>query len=125
MAQVYSIKFRPKNRVNTGLGVLDIEVRDGQKTLTLDPNKAAMLGFTGKLPVQDPVGPSVLSGAPGYCFRTSEVELVLTREELLRLFRRSLEPREVQMLLNQYGAFHEIHSDFYDEDTFEALQPMD
>lgn len=124
-AQRYSAKYPPKNRTDTGLGVLDIELRDRRTTRMLTPNDAALVGHTGALNLTYPVGHSILSGEPGFGLRTCEIALVLTGDELLRLFRRSLRPAEVQTLLERYGAFHEIHSDFYDEESFEALQPMD
>lgn len=121
---VYSDQYPPRNRKPTGLDVLDIELLDRLGTLRVDPNRAAVIGYTGALPLLEPVAESCLSGAPGYVYRTREVELCLTRDELLRLRRRSLAPREVLKLLELYGSFHEIHQDFYDEETGEAFQPM-
>ncbi len=122
---VYSNKYPPKNRTDTGLHVLQIEVRDRLGVWTMDPNRAAMVGYKQELALAEPVGTSVLSGEPGYGYRTCDVDLVLTRDELFRLLRRALTPAEVQKLLETYGAFHEVHDDFYDEDEFVALQPME
>lgn len=121
---VYSDKYPPKNRIETGLDILQIEVTDRLGVWKLDPNRAAMVGYKQELALADPIGPSVLSGEPGYGYRTSDVDLVLTREELFRLLRRDLRPNEVRKLLETYGTFHEVHDDFYDEDEFVALQPM-
>lgn len=122
----YSNKYPVKNRpVNNGLGILDIEIQYDGGTLKLDPNSAAMAGFEESLALGNPIAPSDLSGLPGYRYRTDSVELVLTRGELYRLLRRNLWPEEYFGLLHQYGAFHEIHDDFYSERTGVALQPCE
>ncbi len=121
----YSEQYPPRNRHETGLGVLDIEVVDRLGVWKMDPNRAALVGYKRELALAEPIGPSTLSGEPGYRYRTCDVELVLTRDELFRLLRRDLRPAEVKKLLETFGAFHEIHDDFYDEVEFVALQPMD
>jgi hypothetical protein len=69
-----------------------------------------------------PVGPSDLSGEPGYLYRTHDVQILLTKEELCRLVLRRLFPSEALQLLKRFGEFFEIHNDFYDPDTGEAFQ---
>lgn len=121
----YSNGHPPKARKDLGLSCIESHLVDGVGVLVIDPNRAAVIGFTGKLPLINPTHPSLLSGKPGYLLRTSDgVEVALTEDELLRMFRHELRPNEVKLLLETYGSFHEIHDDFYDEETGEALQPM-
>lgn len=68
-----------------------------------------------------PIGPSDLSGEPGYLYRTHEVQILLTKEELCRLALRRLHPPEVLQLLKRFGEFFEIHDDFYDPQTGEPI----
>jgi hypothetical protein len=68
---------------------------------------------------------SVISGEPGILFRTSEVSTSMTVGELRRLVFRSLRPEEFKALKEKHGIFFEIHDDFYDPETGEALQPKD
>ena len=123
---IYSNRLPPRNRTETGLrGPLAIEIGDGEAVLRLDPNRAAEIGFKCDLSLGDPrAGASDLSGEPAYAYRTAEVELLLTGDELLRLLRRELEPVEFVRLRDKYGLFFEVHGDFYDLGTGEALQPM-
>ena len=113
-------------------------------TVTFDLNTLVTIAFkeqrskakidsTIKVLIGDPVGTSELSGNPGaYAFETIDEHdgrepriliLLLTPEEFRRMTLRSLTPNEVQTLLNRYGVFFEIHDDFYDQETGEALQP--
>lgn len=122
----FSTKYPPSNRSETGLGVLEIEITGAAGTLKLDPNRAAMIGYSGELPIEDPCWPSTLSGEPGFRYRTCDgVDLSLTPPELIRLLRHDLAPEEVLELHNAFGAFFETHDDFYDEQTGAALQPME
>lgn len=124
--QSFSDRYPPKNRVDTGLDVLALEISDSLGKWVLDPNRAAVMAYTKKLPVLDPVGPSVLSGEPGYRYRNGDgIDIILTAEELLRFMRHDLQPKEVLKLHETYGVFYETHDDFYDEETGEAIQPME
>lgn len=107
------------------LGILDIELTDGLGRIVVDPNHSAMLGHTGSLPLHAPKLQSELSGKPAFGYRTDQVTLALAEDELLRLMRHDLRPDEVKQLMETHGVFHEIHSDFYDHETFKALQPME
>lgn len=122
---VYSERFPPRNRKQTGLSIIQVEIEDKLGVLKLDLNRAAVIGYTKQLPVAQPGWPSVLSGEPGFLYRNVELEVALTRDELVRLLRHDLRPQEVLKLLELYGAFHEIHDDFYDESSGVALQPME
>lgn len=125
-ATVFSKRYPPVNRRDTGLSVLQIQMVDGHGTLEVDPNRAALIGYTGRLPLTEPCFVSVLSGRPGYLYRNGDgVELALAEDELLRLLRHALRPEEVLRLHALFGAFFETHDDFYDEVSGAALQPMD
>lgn len=117
--------LRPIGRVNTGLGVLQLEIVHGSGVLRMDPNTAVQAGYEGDLKLGETVAPSSISGAPGYLYRSSEMQLALTLEELYRFLRRNLRPDEFLGLYRQFGSFFEIHDDFYDETTGEALQPVE
>lgn len=115
----------PVNRTPTGLGVVNSWIRDVLGPMVLDSNRLAVAGDTNQLPLSAEVGPSLLSGAPGYEFANADgVVVLLTRDELMRLFRRELAPAEYFKLRETFGVFFEIHDDFYDEETGEALQPF-
>lgn len=66
---------------------------------------------------------SLISGAPAVRFETDEVSVLLTPDELGRLVWRNLRPEEFKSLQAACGIFHDIHDDFYDPETGEALQP--
>jgi hypothetical protein len=122
---MYSTKYPPKNRKQTGVEGINIEFEDGEKKLMSTPNDVVVMAFNETLPITGPtVGQSCISGRPGYIYRTEEVELVLAADEMVRLVRRELQPAEFKSLLSSYGMFFEIHGDFYDPDTGVALQPM-
>jgi hypothetical protein len=112
-------------RVDTGLGPVQLEVVHGDGVLRLDPNTAIAAGYFENLVLGDPIVVSVLSKEPGYLYRTCEMQLAFTLEELYRLFRRDLQPREFHYLYHTYGSFFEIHEDFYVPATGQALQPLE
>lgn len=125
----YSNTFPPRNRADPAelAKTLQMELIDAMGTMRMDPTRAAVAGMLQALPVLESadVGVSVLSGKPGVRFRNYEgLDLVLTREELIRMFRRELHAEEVRKLRDLLGVFHDIHDDFYDEETLTALQPM-
>lgn len=66
---------------------------------------------------------SIISGEPGLHYTTNEVELVLTGDEIYRLTMRSLTVQEYFALIAKDQMFFEIHEDFYDPRTGQALQP--
>ena len=123
----FSNQYPPLNRpMETNLSVLHLEITSTQGVKILDPNGAAMTAAEGQLPFGEPLAdlPSTISGKPAYRFRTNEVEMALTPDELLRLWQRNLRPDEYFRLREQFGVFFEIHDDFYDEDDGSAIQPM-
>lgn len=119
----FSNRFPPKNRPSNELHYLDIQIEDAGEVKSMDPNRAAMLAHQGGLVLADPVPGRVsdISGEPGYIYRTNEIELCLTQDELGALMRHRLHKREYSALVQRFGVFFEIHSDFYDESDFEAV----
>jgi hypothetical protein len=127
----YGSKFPPKNRpIRSDLGALDIEIADGAgKVLKFDPNGLAVALVKGDLagelgrPIPKDVIGSAISGEAGYRYSDSEVDFILTREELGRFLVYDLKPNEYFALRAKYGMFFQIHDDFYDEESGQALQP--
>jgi hypothetical protein len=124
-----------------------LEMRSSSDAIATDvkPNGAAisaLCGLTGKKPavaegfpttgaVFDPLSlepisamRSMLSGKLAVKYRTADVEIALSPDELLRLLARDLWPDEYFGLRKHFGEFHEIHSDFYDPKTGAAVQPV-
>ena len=125
---LFSKKYPPKNRLKKGLPILHQEVSPSatpEGILILDPNAVAVAGCLENLPLGEPIHPSFLSGDKGYLFRSDDIEIALTKEELYRLFRLDLKPEEFKKIVNHFGSFFEIHDDFYNEDTGDALQPRE
>lgn len=107
------------------LGVVESRIVSANGSTVLDANNLLFSVAKGSLELGTPTTrPSDISGAPGYVYQTTEIELVLTKPELLRLISRALEPKEFMALRDAFGDFYEIHDDFYDEFTGEALQPF-
>lgn len=122
---MYSKRYPERNRKATGLGPVDIEIQGEVGTWKTDPNGLIITAVTGMFPLEKigkPTTSSMLSGEPAYLYRTSELEVALTGEEIRRLTRRDLHEQEFFKLREAFGLFFEIHEDFYDETTGEALQ---
>jgi hypothetical protein len=114
----------PKNRKETRLDILDIEIESFEGIHKFDPNTMARVAYTGDYPDMLPVPKlkSEISFQPAYLVRVDNIELALSFQELDRFFRHALRKREVKYLLKTYGMFHDIHEDFYWEGT--KQQPM-
>jgi hypothetical protein len=67
---------------------------------------------------------SICSGEPAVVYRTSETELALTPDEVRRLTFHSLNPQEFKAIRDKAGDIYELHDDFYDEATGEAIDPF-
>lgn len=119
----FSNRFPPKNRPSNELHYLDIQVEDAFTVRSMNPNEAAMMAHQGSLLLEDPVPGRVsdISGEPGYIYRTNEIELCLTKDELSALMRHRLDKRQYSALVQRFGVFFEIHCDFYDESDYEAV----
>ena len=125
MTNRFSNKYPPKNRrENPHLSVVEIEIAWQGGSVRMDMNAAAMAGHRENLNLGEPSFASDITGAPGYEYRSDEVTLALTRDELYRLLRHDLRPAEFLALVQKYGTFYEVHDDFYDEGTGQALQPV-
>lgn len=109
------------------LGAVDMELASAEGAWRLLPNDAAMFVASKDFPFGAPKADvlSELTGAPAYVYRTSEATLRLTRQEVERLWMHNLTVEEFRKLYATHGAIYELHDDFYDPDTGEALQPME
>ncbi len=118
--------YPPINRKpSEDLGAAYSRIVGADKTLTLDANALVVAAYEDKLDLGKPVErTSDLSHHKGFVYQTVELEMVLTKNELLRLIRRDLKPEEFKVLRDLYGIFFEIHDDFYDPFTGVALQPV-
>ena len=117
----YPSLFPLIGRVDTGLGPVQLQIVHSGGVLKLDANSAALGAHEESFELGGEVAPSTLSGEPGFVYRSCEMQLVFTREELYRLMRHDLRPEEYHALYRRFGSFFEIHDDFYDEETGEAL----
>jgi hypothetical protein len=122
--RVWSQKYPPVAQKRNELGVTDYNVVGADASLRLTPNTAIMAGVTERIDFGRPGVTSMLSGEPGYLYRTDVVEIPLSREEILRLFRHNLRPEEFFKLAQEVGVFYEISSKFYDEETGVAVNPQ-
>lgn len=123
MTKQFSDRYPPKNRRTNALSTIEIQIVTQNGILSMDPNQAAVAAYLENLPLGQASHPSDLSGVPGYEYRTDEITLVLSREELYRFLRHDLLPAEYFTLVEKYGVFFEIHEDFYCEATGTAIQP--
>lgn len=107
------------------LGVLDLEVETARGTTIFDPRTLLVKMATEDLSELPPLPgtTSDISGLPAIVYRTAQVRIQVTPEELRRLVMCSLGPTEMFALLRRHGEFHEIHDDFYDPVSGDARQP--
>ena len=136
---------QPKNQLPRALDDLEIVVEHAGGMVKTDPHGAAMsalCGLTGEKPAVpegrsstsagfDPLSlepipgvRSILSGKLAVKYRTADVEIPLSPDELLRLLAHDLWPDEYFDLRKHFGEFHEIRSDFFDSKTGAALQAI-
>lgn len=105
---------------------LRIEIRHRDGIEVFDPNSFIHFMFSEpqKLDGWESTGDrSVISGKPALVYKTHQVEVALSKDEIHRLAMLSLTSKEFHTLQSKVGIFHEIHDDFYDPETGEALQP--
>lgn len=138
---------KPKNRVETPLPILQILVDHADGTEQVCPNGMVTSVIWTRMG-EDPkitgihlaqgskpfdilsIKPidgvqSIISGEPAVIYRSDDIEIPMSTEELLRFAAHDLRPEEFLKLRETYGDFFEIHDDFYDPDTGEAFQPME
>lgn len=124
MVQQFSALYPPKNRRPHPLPVIEIEIVSKDNAIRMDMNQAAIACHLENLSLGEPFIPSDLSGEPGYEYRSSEITLALTRDELYRFMRHDLHPKEFFLLAEKYGVIFETHDDFYNEKSGLAIQPV-
>lgn len=110
------------------LPILDIRILDGSGTEhRYDPNAVLIAGLSGEvrhLP-PDPVKMSVISGAAGcLTYRSVDLSIDLTPQEMDRFIRHALWPEEYRKLGEVYGLDFEWHEDFYRTHSGRAVQPL-
>lgn len=116
---------RPANPLCEGVHFLTITILGADGLQEYDPNGVTLAGLQGQIAAMRPLEehPSILSGRPGVLIRTSEDQFALTPDEAQRFFLLALTPGEFDRFCDVVGATFELHDDFYDPDTGEALQP--
>ncbi|MGA7802307.1 MAG: hypothetical protein WCC36_16030 [Gammaproteobacteria bacterium] len=119
----------PRNRSDTPLPAHQIEIEDRQGRVRSASGDALLVAAAGDyggikpLDIGQPGPLSVLCGEPGYLYRSADVQIPLTRDELLRLVFSALTADEYFKLREIYGQFREIDTDCYDPETGAARQP--
>lgn len=137
--------YEPKNRADQGLGILQIVIDHADGKSQTCPNGLAVSAATamsseeitlppGYLPETSEVfnplklkptdAKSLISGGPAVIYRSDDLEIPLTPEELFRFMKHDLHPSEYVVLRNHFGMFYEIHEDFYHPEHHFACQPM-
>lgn len=114
----------PVGRIHTGLNSYQVHLGDSRGTLRLDHCSAIGAVVSGTLSLGSSIGRSVLSGGAAYLYRSQDLQLLLTRDELGRLICRELLPAEYLKLRKKYGIFFEIEDSFYEPSSGRALQPI-
>lgn len=124
MSTHFSDKYPPKNRQKTSVdSVIEVEIVWAEGSRRMDMNDLAVAAQTESLKLGTPCRPSDISGKAGYIYRSDDLEVALTRDEMYRYLRHNLEPQEFFALAVKYGISFETHDDFYDEETGRAVQP--
>lgn len=115
----------PKPPELSRMGPAAVEISHAEGTLSLDQNRVILMALDGRLGDLGPVPglSSVCSGEPAVIYRTDEAEIPLTPDEARRLVARALSPAEFAAIRESVGVVWEMHDDFYDPETGEALQP--
>lgn len=105
----------PRNRLPKPIPLLRIEIHWEGGMAVHDPNSMCVAGLEADYPFGQPFKDrqSVLSGKPAYLYKSLDLEIPLTLDELDRLCRLDLRKKEALKLIETYGAFHEAHDDFY------------
>jgi hypothetical protein len=119
-------KYLPKNRLPRELPILRIEIEDKDGLMVFDPNGLVLACHQGEHVqwLRNPELKSDVSGRPGAVkYRSQNIELNLSPHEIYQLVMLQLSPRSFFRLAGKYGIFFEIHDDYYDMETGEALQP--
>ncbi|BCB22111.1 hypothetical protein [Bosea sp. ANAM02] len=122
----FNIDPTPRNRKETGLAVLQIQVEHAGGILEFNPTSSLMTGIQTPEAILDlkpiPGLKSLITGAPAIIYRSDDLEIPLTQEEALRLMLTALRQKEYEAVATHFGDAYEWHDDFYDPATGEALQ---
>jgi hypothetical protein len=119
-----SERYPAKNREGRTDDFMIIQIEDSRGIQTFDPNSLMIAMFKGSLRLEETIGLSIISDTFGYRYSDSEVSMILTKPELIRLLEKDLKPEEYFKLRDKFGVFFLIHDDFYDEETGLSLQSM-
>lgn len=116
----------PRNRAKNILSALDLRIGDGRNTNFFTPNaiQSAALGWDMAPPTWKCLRTSILSGHPAITYQADDLAFALSQDEVRRLILRALTPGEYFALIDRFGEFFDIHDDFYDPETGEAVQPI-
>ena len=111
------VSHTPRNRQPLKLPVLRIEIHWVGGMSVYNPNTISIAGQDANYPFGQPFKdhPSILSKKPGYLYKSHDLEIPLTLDEIDRFLRLNLRPGEVSKLIETYGIFHEVHDDFYSQ----------
>lgn len=114
------------------LPVLRLEIASVDSVQVYEPNSLLMAIMSGKLDARTMTPaeywPSIISGRPSLQYRCRDMVIELSPTEMDRFLRHDLNPEEYQAIRLRYPwqpqDFFDIHDDFYDPATGEALQPL-
>jgi len=119
--------FPPRGRLPASMTIRGVSIEHADGTETFDHNGIveflAMRVEEARALRAVPFVTSVLSGRPALRYRTHDVEIPLTADEIAGLVGTELCPTEYVALRGRFGTFFEIHDDFYDPATGGAFQP--
>ena len=126
----------PKNRRHHRLSVLRIEIEDAEGIQVFDPNGVVLwdlMGGTTRLKPYNLIadmhgrlyGIGLTIDNRVVLYRSDDLEIRLTPDQLHRLISLNITPNEYDHLRELFGMFYEIHEDFYDPETGAALQPRE
>lgn len=109
-------------------GLIDIDIIDANGKRTFCPNCLAISFCNDTLNLHNSYlyTCDITGNVGAVLFKSSDEEYFLEKDILKRLISHNLTPKEYFKLADKYGADkYMIHEDFYDEDTGEALQPIE
>lgn len=122
----FNIARTPRNRKQTGLAILQIQIEHATGKHEFNPNSALMTAIQTPEVILDlepfPGRKSLITGGPAIIYRSDDLEIPLTQEETLRLMLTALRPKEYKAIVTHFGDAYEWHDDFYDPASGEALQ---
>jgi len=119
----------PRNRTDSPLPDQRVEIEDRQGRIKDYGTDALLVAAAGDyggikpLDIGEPGPASALCGEPGYLYRAGDVQIPLTRNELLRLVFGALTADEYFKLREIYGEFPQISPQYYEPETGRAIQP--